>query len=71
MGKNLDTLVDNGSFDIPKGLDDEQSEFFVEQAEWRLERLRRTDFDLTGEHSEYAQNALDTALEVTKLKFDI
>lgn len=56
MGRNLDSLKETGKFVLPV-FDEEHEEFFEKRVEWRLERLRRTDFDITGEHANYAQCA--------------
>lgn len=62
MGRNLDEVLASGKFDVPL-LGDEQLEEFETRVEWRLERLRRTDFDLLGEHAEYTQKILTEAAE--------
>ena len=69
MGKNIDALVDSGKFALPTDFIDSEWSFFVERAEWRLERLRRTDFDLLGEHTAFAQESIDIAVEETRENF--
>jgi hypothetical protein len=66
MGRNLETLEETGKFDIPRFDTQEENDFFAERAEWRLERLRRTDFDLTGEHADQSRSVLSIAAEETE-----
>jgi len=69
MARNLEALKDSGKFTLPVELSEEEYGFFSDRVEWRLERLRRTDFDLIGEHTAFAQEAIDLALSETKRNF--
>ena len=69
MARNLEALKESGKFTLPSELNEDESEFFASRVEWRLERLRRTDFDLVGEHAVFAQEAIDLALSETKRNF--
>jgi hypothetical protein len=71
MARNVQNLLETGKFVVPPDFTPEQADFFEERAEWRLERLRRTDFDLAGEHASHSHSVFDTAEQETRQHFDL
>jgi len=59
VGKNLDELSEIG-VKIPAFSTELESQVFEAKAERSLEVLRRTDFDITGEHLDYARTTLES-----------